>query len=117
MIRDAVGLGSRLTKAVIARCEKNIGIVGGSRHHRAGCRRKIMTMFQSPNDARTDAPISDRILRAIVEQGFFGARGSLAYARAACAELIFARAFIAAQTARIAQLDSAAAIGIFASPA
>ena len=66
--------------------------------------------FQSPNDARTDAPISDRVLRAIVEQGFFGARGSLADARAACAELIFARALIEAQTARIAQLDSAAAI-------
>jgi hypothetical protein len=70
----------------------------------------MMTMeFQSPNDARTDAPISDRILRAIAEQGFFGARGSLADARAACAELIFARALIEAQTARIAQLDSAAA--------
>jgi hypothetical protein len=66
--------------------------------------------FQSPNDARTDAPISDLVLRAIVEQGFFGTRGSLADARAACAELIFARALIEAQTARIAQLDSAAAI-------
>jgi hypothetical protein len=63
--------------------------------------------FQSPNDARTDAPVSDRVLRGIVEQGFFGTPGSLADARSACAELIFARTLIAAQTVRIAQLDSA----------
>jgi len=62
----------------------------------------------SSNTARTDAPISDRILRGIVEQGFFGAPGSLADARAACAELIFAREIIKAQTTRIAQLDSGA---------
>ena len=60
------------------------------------------------NTARTDAPISDRILRGIVEQGFFGAPGSLADARSACAELIFAREIIKAQTTRIAQLDSGA---------
>jgi hypothetical protein len=60
------------------------------------------------NIARTDAPISDRILRGIVEQGFFGAPGSLADARSACAELIFAREIIKAQTTRIAQLDSGA---------
>ena len=59
-------------------------------------------------DARTDAPVSDRVLRGIVEQGFFGAPGSLADARAACAELIFAREIIKAQTTRIAQLDSGA---------
>lgn len=65
--------------------------------------------FQSSNDARTDAPISDQILRGIVEQGFFGSRGSLADARAACAELIFARTLIEAQTAHIAQLNAAPA--------
>jgi hypothetical protein len=59
----------------------------------------------SLNNARTDAPISDRTLRSIVEQGFFGAPGSLADARSACAELIFAREIIKAQTTRIAQLD------------
>lgn len=56
------------------------------------------------NDARTDAPVSDRTLRNIVEQGFFGAPGTLAHARAACAELIFAREIIKAQTTRISQL-------------
>jgi hypothetical protein len=56
------------------------------------------------NDARTDAPVSDQTLRGIVEQGFFGAPGSLADARAACAELMFAREIIKAQTTRIAQL-------------
>jgi hypothetical protein len=59
----------------------------------------------SSNDALTDTPISDRTLRAIVEQGFFGAPGSLANARSACAELIFAREIIRAQTTRLAQLD------------
>jgi hypothetical protein len=53
--------------------------------------------------------VSDRTLRDIVEQGFFGAPGTLADARSACAELLFARALIAAQTARIAQLVSGAA--------
>lgn len=51
--------------------------------------------------------LSDRTLRNIVEQGFFTHPGSLADARAACAELIFARAIIAAQTAKIADLSAA----------
>jgi hypothetical protein len=59
-------------------------------------------------NTRTPASVSDRVLRDIVEQGFFGAPGSLADARSACAELIFARALIEAQTARIAQLVSSA---------
>jgi hypothetical protein len=59
----------------------------------------------SSNNALTDTPISDRTLRGIVDQGFFGAPGSLANARSACAELIFAREIIRAQTKRIAQLD------------
>jgi hypothetical protein len=59
------------------------------------------------NDARTEAPVSDHTLRSIVEQGFFGAPGSLACARAACAELIFAREIIRAQTIRISQLNLA----------
>jgi hypothetical protein len=62
--------------------------------------------FHSPN-TRTPVPVSDRVLRSISEQGFFGAPGSLADARSACAELIFARALIEAQTARIVQLDFA----------
>jgi hypothetical protein len=56
------------------------------------------------NGARTDAAVSDQTLRSIVEQGFFGALGSLADARSACAELLFARELIKAQTLRIAQL-------------
>jgi hypothetical protein len=56
----------------------------------------------------TPVSVSDRTLRGIVEQGFFAVPGSLADARSACAELIFARALIEAQTARIAQLVSAA---------
>lgn len=60
------------------------------------------------NDARVDAPVSDRTLRSIVEQGFFAAPGSLADARAACAELIFAREIIKAQTSRISQLHLSA---------
>ena len=59
-------------------------------------------------DARTDTAVSDQTLRCIVEQGFFGAPGSLADARAACAELIFAREVIRAQTNRIAQLRGGA---------
>jgi hypothetical protein len=59
-------------------------------------------------NTRAPVSVSDRTLREIAEQGFFGAPGSLADARSACAELIFARALIAAQTARIAQLVSAA---------
>jgi hypothetical protein len=59
------------------------------------------------NTVRKPAAVSDRTLRNIVEQGFFASLGSLADARSACAELIFARAMIAAQTAKIAQLDSA----------
>ena len=61
------------------------------------------------NNAGMDTPVSHRSLLAIVEQGFFGAPGSLAEARAACAELIFAREMIKAQTRRIAELDSARA--------
>jgi hypothetical protein len=60
------------------------------------------------NNACQHAAVSDRTLRTIVEQGFFGGPGSLAHARSACAELIFARAMIEAQTARITQLNSAA---------
>ena len=60
-----------------------------------------------PNEARTDTAVSDRTLRGIVDHGFFGAPGTLANARAACAELIFARQIIKAQTSRIAQLDCA----------
>jgi hypothetical protein len=63
--------------------------------------------FQSPN-TRTPVSVSDRVLRNISEQGFFGAPGSLADARSACAELIFARALIEAQTARIVHLESTA---------
>lgn len=59
----------------------------------------------SLHEARTDTPVSDRTLRGIVEQGFFGSPGSLAHARAACAELIFAREVIKAQTERLAQLE------------
>jgi hypothetical protein len=61
----------------------------------------------SLNSVRNDAPVSDATLHGIVEHGFFGAPGSLADARSACAELIFAREIIKAQTTRIAQLDSA----------
>lgn len=64
-----------------------------------------------PPNPRIDAPVSDVTLRDIVEQGFFGVPGSLAEARAACAELIFARELIKAQTLRIAQLDPSAAVG------
>ena len=53
-------------------------------------------------------PVSDRSLRSIVEQGFFGSPGTLADARAACAELLFARELIKAQTSRITQLNLAA---------
>jgi hypothetical protein len=60
---------------------------------------------RSMSDVRTDTAVSEGTLRRIVEQGFFGFRGSLADARAACAELIFARELIKAQTIRIAQLD------------
>jgi hypothetical protein len=62
--------------------------------------------FNNPNLARNGAPVSDAALHGIVEQGFFDAPGSLADARSACAELIFARELIKAQTIRIAQLDS-----------
>jgi hypothetical protein len=60
--------------------------------------------LESSNSAQTDAPVSEQILRGIVERGFFDAPGSLAVARAACAELMFARELIKAQTNRIAQL-------------
>jgi hypothetical protein len=64
--------------------------------------------FNDPSSARELAAVSDRTLRSIVEQGFFAGPGSLADARSACAELIFARAMIEAQTAKIMQLDAAA---------
>ena len=55
---------------------------------------------------RADKPsaVSNQVLRNIAEQGFFGRPGCLAEARSACSELIFARALIEAQTARIAEL-------------
>jgi hypothetical protein len=59
------------------------------------------------NNPRRPAAVSNRTLRSIVEQGFFGGPGSLADARSACAELIFARAVIEAQTAKIEQLGDA----------
>jgi hypothetical protein len=65
--------------------------------------------MESRSENTRTVSVSDRILRDIVEQGFFGAPGTLAYARSACAELIFARELIQAQTARIAQLDPVAA--------
>ena len=60
----------------------------------------------SVSTVRIDDPsaVSDQVLRNIVEQGFFGRPGCLAEARSACSELIFARALIEAQTARIAEL-------------
>lgn len=61
-----------------------------------------------PNNAAQPVAVSEGVLRTIVEQGFFGGPGSLAHARSACAELIFARAMIKAQTAKIAQLDAIA---------
>jgi hypothetical protein len=57
------------------------------------------------NLASSDSPVSDATLHRIVEQGFFGALGTLADARSACAELIFAREVIKAQTMRLLQLD------------
>ena len=51
------------------------------------------------------AAVSDETLQCIVEQGFFGAPGTLAHARSACAELLFARAIIQAQTLRIGELS------------
>ena len=62
--------------------------------------------LNDPNTVRKCVAVSDRTLRHIVEQGFFSSPGSLADARSACAELIFARELIEAQTAKIAQLDS-----------
>jgi hypothetical protein len=63
-------------------------------------------IMNSPNPATvlTDTAVSDRTLRGIVEAGFFNEPDSLAKARSACAELIFARSVIEAQTARITQL-------------
>jgi len=52
------------------------------------------------------AAVSDQTLQCIVDQGFFGAPGSLADARSACAELLFARAVIQAQTLKIAELST-----------
>jgi hypothetical protein len=64
------------------------------------------------NSAHTDTPVSEQLLRTIVERGFFEAPGSLAIARAACAELMFARELIKAQTSRIAQLDAGRTSGM-----
>jgi hypothetical protein len=50
--------------------------------------------------------LSDKALRDIADQGFFGRPGCLADARSACSELIFARAVIEAQTAKIDELNS-----------
>jgi hypothetical protein len=63
--------------------------------------------LQSSISTQTDAAVSEQKLRGIVERGFFDAPESLAIARAACAELMFAREIIKAQTYRIVQLDSA----------
>ncbi len=61
-----------------------------------------------PAPVAKPAPVSERTLRTIVEDGFFGALGTLADARAACAELLFARSIIEAQTLQIAKLHSKA---------
>lgn len=68
----------------------------------------------TPSEAGADkrvAAVSDQTLRTIAEQGFFVKACSLADARAACAELIFARTMIAAQTATLAELTSQLALG------
>lgn len=62
--------------------------------------------LKNPLDTRTSVPVSDQALRGIAENGFFDVPGCLADARSACAELIFAREIIKAQTTRIAQLGS-----------
>jgi hypothetical protein len=54
---------------------------------------------------KTPTAVSDTTLRDIADQGFFGRPGCLAAARSACSELIFARAVIEAQTARITELN------------
>jgi hypothetical protein len=78
-----------------------------------GRQRSIAVESNDPDNAQNLAAVSDRTLRSIVEQGFFGGPGSLAYARSACAELIFARAIIEAQTAKIEQLSSASLLEEF----
>jgi hypothetical protein len=60
---------------------------------------------------RQPGPVSDGQLGSIAEQGFFLTPGSLAAARAACAELVFARAMIEAQTATIEALHARLALG------
>jgi hypothetical protein len=55
---------------------------------------------------KTPMAVSDKALRDIADQGFFGRPGCLADARSACSELIFARTVIEAQTAKIAELSS-----------
>lgn len=62
---------------------------------------------KKPTYTDPSTAVSDRSLRCIVEQGFFGAPGTLAEARSACAELLFARAMIEAQTVKIAELSAA----------
>jgi hypothetical protein len=61
------------------------------------------TDMNQPTGVSKCTAVSDEVLRSIAEQGFFGTTGSLAEARSACAELIFARAIIQAQTAQILQ--------------
>jgi hypothetical protein len=61
--------------------------------------------LRSQNDLAEPAPVSDRVLRSIVEQGFFCGLNRLADARSACAELLHARAVIANQAAKIARLE------------
>jgi hypothetical protein len=63
-----------------------------------------MMDVNQPSGVIKSAAVSDEVLRSIAEEGFFGSTGSLAEARAACAELIFARAVIQAQTAQILHL-------------
>lgn len=64
--------------------------------------------FKNPGGGDNSPAVSDKTLQNIVEQGFFGAPGTLAHARSACAELLFARAIIQAQTLKIAELASVA---------
>ena len=64
-----------------------------------------------PAGDRPPGPVSDRQLGSIAEHGFFLTAGSLAAARAACAELVFARAMIDAQTATIEALHAKLAVG------
>ena len=64
-----------------------------------------MQAKESTSDDRPGS-VSDQVLGAIAELGFFLTPNSLAAARSACAELIFARAMIDAQTAAIEALNA-----------